>query len=87
MADGEQTTLRKFDRELGEHDARLEHLEKTVEKGFDRMDEQHTIMLAAITGLTEDRARSQGRQQIISAGSGLAAGGVMAWILKQAGIG
>lgn len=83
---GEETTLREYGRELGQHDARLDGLEKKIDHMEEKMDEQHGTILGAIQSLNESRARSAGKQQIISAGGGLVAGGVMAWVLKQIGV-
>lgn len=83
---GDETTIRKFDRELGAHDVRLDGIDKKIDHIEEKMEENHNATLGAIMELKLDKAETKGRDRtIMFAGSGVMAI-AMSWASKHLGL-
>lgn len=85
MGDGDATTIRKLDRELGEHDARLDGLEKKVDHIDEKMDDQHKTVMGAIQKLNDAHSEQKGKDRVVNAGIGLVAAGFVSLMFRKFG--
>lgn len=79
---GEETTLRDFNRELGEHDARLNGLSEDVTEIKSDVKE----ILSALKGHEVELAKNQVKQSWMTGGLAVAASAALAYVQKQLGI-